>query len=52
MIPALNELRMVELSCLIFHEAHDPARLARVREEIADEAVQRNPVIAAPYGDR
>ena len=31
MIPALNDLRIVELSCLILHEAHDPARLARVR---------------------
>ncbi len=52
MIPALNDLRIVELSCLILHEAHDPARLARVREEIADEGVQRNPVIVSPYGDR
>jgi hypothetical protein len=51
-IPALNDLRIVELSCLIFHEAHDPARLARVREEISDEAVQRNPIIVAPYEDR
>jgi hypothetical protein len=52
MIPALNDLRIVELSCLIFHEAHDPARLSRLREEIADEAVQRNPLIVAPYADR
>ena len=52
MIPALNDLHIVELSCLIFHEAHDPARLARVREEIAYDAVQRNPVIVSPYGDR
>ena len=52
MIPALNDLRIVELSCLILHEAHDPARLARVREEIADEGVQRNPIIVAPYEDR
>jgi hypothetical protein len=52
MIPALNDIRIVELSCLILHEAHDTARLARVREEIADEGVQRNPVIVAPYGDR
>ncbi len=52
MIPALNELRIVELSCLILHEAHDTARLTRVREDIADEGVQRNPVIVAPYGDR
>ncbi len=52
MIPALNDLRIVELSCLILHEAHDPTRLARVREDIADEGVQRNPVIVAPYADR
>lgn len=52
MIPALNDLHIVELSCFIFHEAHDPARLARVREEIAYDAVQRNPVIVSPYGDR
>ena len=35
-----------------FREAHDPARLARVREEIAADPMQRNPVIVAPYGDR
>ncbi len=49
---ALGALRIVELSCLILHEDHDPARLARVREGIRGEAVQRNPVIVAPYGDR
>ncbi len=52
MIPALNDLRIVEISCLILHEAHDGARLARVREGLREEAVQRNPVIVAPYGDR
>lgn len=52
MILALDALRIVELSCLILHEDHDPARLARVREGIREEAVQRNPVIVAPYGDR
>ena len=51
-IPALDALGIVELSRLILHEDHDPARLARVREGIKGEAVQRNPVIAAPYGDR
>ena len=35
-----------------FHEVHDPARLARVREEIAADPMQRNPVSVAPYGDR
>lgn len=52
MIPALNDLRIVELSRLILHEAHDTVRLARVREDIGNEGVQRNPVIVAPFGDR
>ncbi len=51
-IPAPNDLHVVELSCLIFHKAYDPARPARIREKIAADAVQRNPVIIAPYGDR
>lgn len=51
MIPALNELRIVELSRLILHEAHDAARLARTREDLGDEGLQRNPVIVAPYGE-
>ena len=51
-IPALDALAIVELPCLILHEDHDPVRLARVREGIRDEAVQRNPVIVAPYRDR
>lgn len=33
------------------HEAHDPDRLSSLRERVAAESVQRNPVIAAPYGD-
>ena len=51
MIPALNDLRIVELSRLILHEAQDTARLARIREDVKDEGVQRNPVIVAPYRD-
>ena len=51
MIPALNDLRIAELEHLILHEAHDATRLARVREDIENEGVQRNPVIVAPYGD-
>jgi hypothetical protein len=51
-IPALNDLRIVALSCLILHETHDEARLVRVREGVREEAVQRNPVIVAPYRDR
>ena len=52
MIPALDNLRIVLLSCLILHETHDEARLARVRAGVREEAVQRNPVIVAPYRDR
>lgn len=51
-ISALDALGIVELSRLILHEDHDPARLARVREGIREEAVQRNPVIVAPYAER
>ena len=52
MIPALDDLRIVSLSCLILHESHDEARLSRVREGVRGEAVQRNPVIVAPYRHR
>lgn len=54
MIPALDSLRTVELSSLVLHEAHDKARLGRVRRGLEAEGVQRNPVIAAhllPGGD-
>ncbi len=48
MIPALARLQLAELSRLVLHEAHDPARLDRLREDIRREGVQRNPVIVAP----
>ncbi|MDQ3924428.1 MAG: ParB N-terminal domain-containing protein [Actinomycetota bacterium] len=51
MIPALNDLCIAELERLILHEAHDTTRLVRVREDIENEGVQRNPVIVAPYED-
>lgn len=51
MIPSLNDLRLVELDRLILHEAHDERRLARLRERIEAEGVQRNPVIVAPHED-
>ena len=47
MIPALGRLQLVELCRLVLHEAHDPARLNRVREDVRREGVQRNPVIVA-----
>ena len=49
MIPALENLRLVELGRLILHEAHDEERLARVRGRIEAEGVQRNPVIVSPF---
>ena len=52
MIHSLKDLRLVEPGCLLLHEAHDEARLARLKERITSEAEQRNPVIASPYGDR
>lgn len=51
MISSLNDLRIVPLERLILHEAHDPGRLARLRERMEAEGVQRNPVIVAPHGD-
>lgn len=51
MIPALYDLRLVELGRLILHEAHDEERLVRVRARIEGEGVQRNPVIVSPFGD-
>ena len=52
MIPSLNHLRLVEPECLILHEAHDERRLARLRDRVEAEGVQRNPVIVSPYEDR
>ncbi len=50
MISSLNDLRVVPLERLILHEAHDADRLARLRERIRGEGVQRHPVIVAPHG--
>lgn len=49
MIPSLDDLRVVPLGCLILHEAHDARRLAGLRERIAADGVQRNPVIVTPH---
>ena len=37
---------------MILHEAHDEDRLSRLRERVAAEGEQRNPVIVSSYGDR
>ena len=52
MIPSLKDLRLVDLECLILHEAHDEDRLARLRKRIETEGEQRNPVIVSPHEDR
>ena len=52
MIRSLKDLRLVETGCLILHEAHDEARLGRLKGRIESEGEQRNPVMAAPYEDR
>jgi L-serine kinase (ATP) / ParB family transcriptional regulator, heme-responsive regulator len=46
---ALNGLRLVALDDLILHEAHDARRLARLRERLEWERVQRNPVIVSSH---
>lgn len=51
MISSLNDLRIVPLGRLILHEAHDGSRLARLRERMEAEGVQRNPVIVAAHGE-
>ncbi|MBD0357439.1 MAG: ParB N-terminal domain-containing protein [Rubrobacter sp.] len=52
MISSLEELLLVDLGCLILHEAHDEDRLARLRGRIEAEGDQRNPVIVSPHEDR
>ncbi len=52
MIPSLEDLLLVDLGCLILHEAHDKDRLAPLRRRIEAEGEQRNPVIVSPHEDR
>lgn len=42
----------MEPGCLILHEAHDEARLNRLKDRIETEGEQRNPVMVSPYEDR
>jgi hypothetical protein len=51
-IPSLEDLLLVDLGCLILHEAHDEDRLARLRERMEAEREQHNPVIVSPHEDR
>jgi L-serine kinase (ATP) / ParB family transcriptional regulator, heme-responsive regulator len=51
-IPSLRDLRLVDLGCLILHEAHDEDRLDRLRKRMKAEGEQRNPVIVSPHEDR
>ena len=52
LISSLKDLRLVDLECLILHEAHDEDRLARLRRRIEAEGEQRNPVIISPHEER
>lgn len=52
MINPLEDLRLVDLDCLILHEAHDEDRLSRLRSRMQAEGEQRNPVIVSPHEDR
>jgi len=52
MIPSLRSLRLVDLGCLILHEAHDENRLIRLKDRMKAEGEQRNPVIVSPHEDR
>lgn len=51
MISSLDNLRLAESARLILHEAHDEDRLSRLRERVANEGEQRNPVIISSHGD-
>jgi hypothetical protein len=51
-IPSLEDLHLVDLGCLILHEAHDEGRLVSLRERIEAEREQRNPIIVSPNEDR
>jgi L-serine kinase (ATP) / ParB family transcriptional regulator, heme-responsive regulator len=51
-ISSLEDLFLVDLGCLILHEAHDEDRLVSLRERIEAEREQRNPVIVSPHEDR
>jgi len=51
-IPSLRDLQLVDLGCLILHEAHDEDRLIRLRERMKAEGEQRNPIIVSPHEDR
>ena len=52
MISSLEDLFLVDLGCLILHEAHDEDRLVSLRERIEAEREQRNPIIVSPHEDR
>jgi hypothetical protein len=52
MIPSLEDLLLLEIGCLILHEAHDENRLVSLRKRIEAEREQHNPVIVSPHEDR
>ena len=52
MISSLKNLRLVDLECLLLHEAHDEDRLILLRKRMEAEGEQRNPVIVSRHEDR
>jgi hypothetical protein len=52
MILSLEDLLLLEIGCLILHEAHDENRLVSLRKRIEAEREQHNPVIVSPHEDR
>ena len=52
MLSSLEDLFLVDLGCLILHEAHDEDRLVSLRDRVEAEREQRNPVIVSPHEDR
>jgi L-serine kinase (ATP) / ParB family transcriptional regulator, heme-responsive regulator len=52
LISSLKDLLLVDLGCLLLHEAHDEDRLDRLRGRIEAEREQRNPIVVSPHEDR
>ena len=52
MISSLKNLRLVDLECLLLHEAHDEDRLILLRKRMEAEGEQRNPVVVSRHEDR
>src|SRR5881409_3354271 len=49
--PRLPDLRFVPVESLIPHEQHDGRRMQALVHRLRNQAVLKNPPIAAPFGD-